>query len=137
MWNALESYICQKFGLGKFNNFSLSQICYGFSKTHHGSSDLWKEIVHTYCERADKLDSTGISIMFNSIGRSQHASIKQVINEYRGIILYKMSDFSIQQFLLILSGVAIEMTSKSKTDLKTEDIISLYTKFVEKFSEND
>ena len=112
-------YILTEVKLKTFNNFNLSQICYGFSKAQQGSREFWDKLGETYVDRIGDIDILGIAIAINSFGRSLTANLKPVLQAFRPIVMKNIKQFNIKEALLIISGIASDSTSKAKPQLES------------------
>lgn len=95
-----------------FNNLSISQITYGFSKAQKGSEEFWNELSESYLDRAGQIDRLGLAIIVNSFGRATQANLNPLLKAFLPSIMKQMSCLNTKEILLILSGIAISITTK-------------------------
>jgi hypothetical protein len=129
LWSAFEMFITTKVGLKRFNSFNLSQITYGLSKSGHGSKEFWDQLAENYIGRIDQIDKLGIAIMINSFGRSHEASLSTLLPAFRPTLLHHLSDFNHKEVLLVLSGIAAEASTKSKSPLDPALTAPIFERF--------
>ena len=112
LWNSLETFISTKALMKNFNNLSISQITYGFSKAQKGSEEFWTELSESYLDRAGQIDRLGLAIIVNSFGRATQANLNPLLKAFLPSIMKQMSCLNTKEILLILSGIAISITTK-------------------------
>lgn len=136
LWNSLEMYILTEVKLKSFNNFNLSQICYGFSKAQQGSREFWDKLGETYIGRIADIDMLGVAIVINSFGRSLTANLKPVLQAFRPVVMKNIKQFNNKEALLIISGIASDSTSKAKPQLENTLYMPLFERFEQHVLEN-
>lgn len=79
------------------------------------------------------MDRLGIAIVINSFGRSHEGSLGKVLPAFKGVILHSMQkEFNHKEILLILSGIASEITTKSKKTLDSQHYLPIYEAYMQR-----
>lgn len=75
----------------------------------------------------------GIAIVINSFGRSPEGTLAKVLPAFKGRILQGMQkDFTHKEILLMISGIASEITTKSKKALDVQHYLPIYEAYMQR-----
>lgn len=100
-------------------------------KSGQGSSEYWDKLCEQLIDRSQTMDQLGIAIVINSFGRSNEGTLAKLLPAFKGLILKHMqSQFNHKEILLILSGIASEITTKTKQALEPVHYLAIFESYM-------
>ncbi|CDW78039.1 UNKNOWN [Stylonychia lemnae] len=126
LFEAIENHLLYDIDSDQLAPIGICSIVYTFSKLNIGSELFWQAYGDLVLKKKNDFDNAGISIILNAFGRSEKGSLQKFIKPFEPLILRIDKEFRMKEYLMMMSGIATEMTQKFNTSFKFEEAKNIF-----------